>query len=322
MTAPFTSAELAAHRAWIAHQGGTRIVCVDRDFTSVDFADLVLTAARFERCNFTSSSWRGACLNQAELVDCDLCGADLGQAELQESRFTNCRVVDVDLRNANIVGTAFEGGLWQDVRMGRTWWTEATWDGQTLDDTAASVPFFPRPDHAGVAELARADDEPCRRPQFVAYTRRLAWTLDANLAAFNEFAAEAKPTGLDDDATAQHYLHAADAWTSASEGGELLLHRWSDIPFVPDLSATETVWIQVTRDMLAQHIEPPTLLRSPTGWALTKWVVANRQLILRTLTTTFDGQVCREDTVYESELPCPNGDTWTTDEAGRLVPTD
>ncbi|MFT5467516.1 MAG: hypothetical protein ACI8UO_002620 [Verrucomicrobiales bacterium] len=315
---PFTEEELASHLSWVRnHDEGEQIERTGSDFTRCRFNDLILTAAKFERCSFSGASMKGTCLNQAELVECDFGGADLSGALLSETIIEGSRFCRADFTQAEIVSAESHHADWSDAHFERTWVSGATWNSDLLADGAIDQPYL-----TGMKIAVEPRGPEPRMPEpplrYIGLSARHAWSLRGSLEAFNELVQAKPPVGMEEELTARGYIHSVDAWTCAATWDEFLLECWSDLPVAgadlvhPSIQQAEQRW--------GNLIQPPSIERKDGDWRMEKWVLSDRRLVRRTLTVDAEGRVDRQDEICAAELPVPEGRFWAVGPGGRLIP--
>lgn len=101
---PDLDAALAAHRRWVASDGGDGSPAILRqgDFSGADLRGALLRGADLSGSRFRSASLIGADLQGADLTGCDFQGADLARADLRSALLRDANFRDAGLAGADL----------------------------------------------------------------------------------------------------------------------------------------------------------------------------------------------------------------------------
>ncbi len=186
-------------------------------------------------------------------------------------------------------------------------------DLSSLTTLLVEQPFFPR------LRILAAQVAPGRQAHVAVNPLGEVEVLTARLDALLKVAAVEQPADLEQPDLARSYANLCDYWTIENELGDLLIERFSEIPFWQPQSAAERASIEKWSAELAGQVHPPELSRTTGGHLLVKWVVARKRLLRRELTVFSDGRLTRVDEVKAVGLPVHPGNLWGQ-EGHRMVP--
>jgi hypothetical protein len=186
-------------------------------------------------------------------------------------------------------------------------------DLSSLTTLLVEQPFFPR------YRILAAQVAPGRQAHVAVNPFGEVAVLTARLDTLQKVAALEQPAGLGEAERARSYANLGDYWTIENELGDLLIERFSEIPFWQPQSDAERASIERWSAELAAQVRPPELSRTTGGHLLVKWVVARKRLVRRELTVFTDGRLTRVDEVKAVGLPVHPGNLWGLD-GHRMVP--